>query len=218
VEPLLAATAAFLATHFVSSTPLRGAAVRAIGEWPWRAAYSLVAFATLYWMIWEYNRAPYEPLWTGLRHLPSAVMPFVFILLVGGVARNPTAVGAEKLLESAEPARGMIRITRHPVMWAIMLWALAHALARGDVKSLIFFGGMFVLAALGTVAIDRKRASNPGWRKFAAVTSNIPFVAIAQGRNRIAWGEIGLLKPVIGLAVFAVVFAAHPWLFGARPY
>ena len=218
MELLLAATAAFLATHFASSTPLRGAAVRAIGEWPWRAAYSLVAFATLGWMIFEYNRAPYEPLWTGLRHLPSAVMPFAFILLVGGVARNPTAVGAEKLLESADPARGMIRITRHPVMWAIILWSLAHALARGDLKSLIFFGAMFALAALGTVAIDRKRASNPGWPKFAAVTSNIPFVAIAQGRNRMAWREIGLAKPAVGLVVFAAVFAAHPWLFGAPPY
>ena len=218
MELLLAATAAFLATHFVASTPLRGAAVRALGEWPWRVAYSLVAFATLGWMIWAYNRAPYEPLWTGLRHVPAAIMPFAFILLVSGFARNPTAVGAEKLLESAEPARGMIRITRHPVMWAIVLWSLAHALARGDVKSLIFFGGMFVLAALGTVAIDRKKAANPAWPKFAAVTSNIPFVAIAQGRNRFVWREIGLLKVALGLVVFAVVFAAHPWLFGARPY
>ena len=218
MEPLLAATAAFLATHFLSSTPLRGAAVRAIGEWPWRAAYSLVAIATFGWMIWAYNRAPYEPLWTGLRHLPAAVMPFAFVLLACGYARNPTAVGAQKLLDSAEPARGMIRITRHPLMWAIILWSLAHALARGDAKSLVFFGGLFALAALGTLAIDRRKASHPGWPAFAAATSNIPFVAIAQGRNRIALREIGVLRPALGLVAFAAVFAAHAWLFGARPY
>ncbi len=212
------ATAAFIATHFVSSTPVRPALVRAIGEWPYRGLYSLVAFATLGWMIWAYNRAPYEPLWTGLRHLPSAVMPFAFILLASGVARNPTAVGAEKLLESAEPARGMIRITRHPVMWAIVLWSLAHVLARGDVKSLIFFGGLFVTAALGTALIDRKKKPYPGWAKFEAATSSIPFAAVAQGRNRIVWREIGLLGPLLGLGLFAVVFALHPWLFGARPY
>jgi uncharacterized membrane protein len=53
---------------------------------------------------------------------------------------------------------------------------------------------------------------------FAAVTSNIPFVAIAQGRNRIVWCEIGWAKPLIGLALFFAFFFLHPWLFGARPY
>jgi len=38
---LLVASIAFLATHFVTSTPLRPALVRAIGEWPYRGVYSL---------------------------------------------------------------------------------------------------------------------------------------------------------------------------------
>lgn len=218
VAALALATAAFIATHFLSSTPLRPALVRAIGEWPYVGLYTVVAFATLGWMIWAYGRAPYEPLWTGLRHLPSAVMPFAFILLVCGVVRNPTAVGAEKLLDGPDPARGMIRITRHPVMWAIVLWSLAHVLARGDLKSVIFFGGLFAVGALGTVLIDRKKKSHPGWPAFEAATSNIPFVAIAQGRNRTVWREIGWLRPALGLGVFALVFFLHPWLFGARPY
>lgn len=56
------------------------------------------------------------------------------------------------------------------------------------------------------------------WQRFAAVTSHIPFVAIAQGRNRLVLAEIGWAKPAIGLALYALVFWAHPWLFGARPY
>ena len=44
---LVAATVAFLATHFVTSTPLRPALVSAMGEWPYRGAYSLVALITL---------------------------------------------------------------------------------------------------------------------------------------------------------------------------
>jgi len=219
VESLVLATAAFLATHFVSSTPLRAAAVRAIGEWPWRGLYSLVAFATLGWMISAYVQAPREDLlWTPLRHLPLAVMPFAFILVACGYWRNPTIVGADKLLKSEDPARGMIRITRHPLMWAVILWSLAHIGARADLKSIIFFGGFFMLAALGTVAMDSRKRSNPDWPHFAALTSNIPFVAIAQGRNRIAWREIGWLRPLIGLALFAGVFLLHPVLFGARPY
>ena len=217
---LVLATAAFLVTHFVASTPLRPALVRALGEWPYRGLYSLLAFATLGWMIWAYGATPREPLWAGLRHLPSAVMPFAFILLACGLWRNPTAVGAEKLLRSDAPARGMIRVTRHPVMWAIMLWSGAHLLARGDLKSAIFFGGFFALAALGTLLIDARKGKAAGedWKRFAAVTSNIPFVAIAQGRSRIVWREIGWIAPLAGLAMFLVVFFLHPFLFGARPY
>ena len=215
---LLAATAAFLATHFVSSTPLRPALVARLGEWPYRGAYSLVALATLVWMIVAYKAAPSQPLWSGLRLAPALVMPAAFILLACGYARNPTAVGADRLLQGDDPARGMIRVTRHPLMWAIMLWSLAHVLANADVKGLIFFGGLLGLAALGTVSIDSRKKSLPGWERFAAVTSNFPFVAIAQGRNRMAWGEIGWLRPAAGLGLYVLVLLLHPFLFGAPPY
>jgi uncharacterized membrane protein len=221
VEPLLAATAVFLATHFVSSTPLRAAAARAMGEWPWRGLYSVVAFAALFWMVSAYIQAPREALlWSPLRHLPSAVMPVAFILVACGYWRNPTIVGADGLLKSEDPARGIIRITRHPLMWAVILWSLAHIAARADLKSMIFFGGFFVLAALGTILIDTRKEKSKGddWKRFAALTSNIPFVAIAQGRNRIVWREIGWLRPMIGIALFLAFFFLHPHLFGARPY
>jgi uncharacterized membrane protein len=207
---LLAATAAFLATHFVSSTALRPALVNAMGEWPYRGAYSLVAFITLGWMIWAYGAAPREPLWSGSREIAYIVMPLAFVLIACGYWRNPTMVGADKLLKSDDPARGIIRVTRHPIMWGVMLWAAAHMLARGDLKSLVFFGGFLVLAAVGTVAMDRRKRSNPDWSRFAGFTSHVPFVAIAQGRNRLVWREIGWLRPAMGLAVFFVVLAFHP--------
>jgi len=218
MESLLAATAIFLLTHFVPSTPLRPVLVKALGEWPYRGLYSVVALAALAWMISAYNAAPRELLWPGLRLVPVVVMPFAFVLLACGYWRNPTIVGADQLLKSEDPARGMIRITRHPLMWAIMLWSSAHILASGDLQSLVFFGGFLLLAGFGTILMDSRKKSNPDWARFAAVTSNLPFAAIAQGRNRIAWGEIGWLRPLIGLAAFAAFFAAHSWLFGASPY
>jgi uncharacterized membrane protein len=215
---LVAATAAFLLTHFVTSTPLRPKFVATLGEWPYRGVYSLVAFVTLGWMIWAYAGAPREPLWTEFRELPRLVMPLAFILIACGYARNPTMVGADKLLKSEDPARGIIRITRHPIMWGIMLWAAAHLLARGELAAVVFFGGFLVLAALGTILIDRRKSSDPDFQKFKAVTSNVPFVAIAQGRNRIVWREIGWTRPAIGIAVFVLVFFLHPWISGgAQP-
>jgi uncharacterized membrane protein len=217
---LALAAAAFLATHLVSGTTLRPRLIGALGEWPYRGAYSLVAFLTLGAMIWAYHKAPASPIWPGLRLLPILVMPFAFVLVACGYYRNPTAVGAEKLLKSEEPARGIVRITRHPVMYAIMLWALAHVFARGDTASLLFFGGLFLVALFGTLSMDGRKARDLGddWQRFAAVTSHVPFMAIAQGRNRLVWREIGWARPLGGLVAFAVFFAIHPWLFGARPY
>jgi uncharacterized membrane protein len=210
VTQLSVATLVFLATHFVSSTPLRPALVRAIGERPYQGVYSVVALATFAWMCIAYAGLPRDPLWAGLRPVPLVVMPFAFVLLACGAVRNPTSVGSEKLLKSSDPARAMVRITRHPIMWSFMLWSAAHLLARGDFKSLVFFGSLFGLAAVGTVLMDARKTSNPDWARFAAVTSNVPFVAIAQGRNRIVWREIGWLRPLIGLAVFAAVLSFHP--------
>jgi uncharacterized membrane protein len=218
---LVAATALFLATHFVPATPLRGAVVRSVGERAYLGLYTLVALATLGWMIYAYNRAPVEPLWPGLRLLPALVMPFAFILLACGVlSRNPTAVGQEKALKAEEPARGILRVTRHPVQWGILLWAGAHVLARGDLKSTLFFGGLFLLSVLGTILIDARKAGTLGedWKRYAIATSNLPFVAIAQGRNSFRAGEIGWVNPLIGLVAYVAFLFGHAWLFGARPY
>jgi len=210
METLVAATLVFLATHFVTSTPLRPLLVNAIGEWPYRGAYSLVALVTLVWMGWAFANAPREPLWTGIREVPYLVMPLAFVLIACGYGRNPTMVGADKLLKSEDPARGIIRITRHPIMWGIMLWAASHILARGDLRSLIFFGGLLAVAGIGTLLMDSRKKSNPDWPRFAAVSSNVPFVAVAQGRNRIRWREIDWLRPAAGLAVFFIVLLFHP--------
>lgn len=223
IAHLALATMAFLVTHYVASTPLRGALVTSLGEPPYLGAYSLVSFLTLGWMIYAYRHAPFMPLWQvpGLKLWPLFVMPFALILLACGLmGRNPTAVRQESALRAEEPARGILRVTRHPVMWGFALWAAVHVLARGDAASVIFFGGFLVLALSGTVLIDVRKANTLGedWTRFAAVTSNIPFRAIAEGRNRFGLAEIGWAKILIGLVLYAALFALHPALFGARPY
>lgn len=220
VAHLIVAAAAFVVTHFVTSTPLRARLVAWLGQRVYLGLYSVVALATLSWMIWAYRHAPFEPLWNGWRYLPLLLMPLALILLVAGyLSRNPTMLMQEDKLEAAEPARGIMRVTRHPLMWAFALWALSHLLARGDVGSSILFGAFVLLALAGTVLIDRRKAAlGENWRRFAAVTSNVPFLAILQGRNRLAPAEIGWRKPLIGVALFVVLLLLHSYLFGARPY
>ncbi|MGH8695554.1 MAG: NnrU family protein [Burkholderiales bacterium] len=223
IAHLILATLVFLGAHFVSSTPLRQTLVEAINEHVYLGAYSLISLVTLGWMIWAYARAPFQPLWQvpGLRLWPLVVMPFALILIAaGGMTRNPTAVMQAAALKADEPARGIIRVTRHPIMWGVILWAAVHILARGDLASLVFFGGFLVLAALGTALIDARKADALGadWRRFADVTSNVPFGAIVNGRNRFRFGEIGWKRVGAGLALYLVLLAAHPYLFGSRPY
>ncbi len=218
---LIVATLLFLAIHIVPSTPLRALAVKVIGERAYLGLFSLASLAGLLWMSSEYGRAPMEALWRGLRLLPVALMPFAFVLLACGLlSRNPALLGQSGALKREDPARGIIRITRHPVMWAIMLWSGAHLLALGSLQAVIFFGGLLLLAAAGTTLQDARKAAALGddWRRFTTLTSNVPFLAIAQGRNKPVWREIGWWKPATGLAAFGLALYAHPWLFGFRPY
>lgn len=221
IAHLALACAVFLLLHVLPSTPLRAALVGRLGEGPYTALFSLATLAAIVWMALAYRAAPLAFLWPGLRHVPSAVMPFSFILIACGVLTpNPTAVAAGKLLARPNPAQGIIRVTRHPVMWGIMLWAGAHILARGELKATVFFGSFLLLAAAGTLLQDARKARVHGedWKRFAAITSNVPFVAIAQGRNRFAAGEFSLVQLVFALVLYGGFLLAHPWLFGVRPY
>jgi uncharacterized membrane protein len=86
-------------------------------------------------------------------------------------------------------------------------------MVNGDLASLVLFGSLLVLALGGTAAIDakRRRAFGEQWLRFAAVTSNVPFAAIAAGRNQLApaAAEIGAWRPLVAILVYAVAFYLH---------
>jgi len=221
---LIAAAAFLLATHYgISSTPLRAWLVARLGERAYLGLYSLIALGAIVWVIAAYARAPYIELWptpAWLAWAPLIVMPFALVLAVSGLSTlNPTAVGASDALDRAEPVRGIFRVTRHPLMWGIGLWAAAHIVANRDLAGLVLFATFGALALLGTLLIDRKLALRRGadWQRFAAATSNLPFAAILAGRQRLVLAEIGWWRIALALLVYVALLAAHPWLFGASP-
>jgi uncharacterized membrane protein len=217
---LALAVAFLLATHFgLASKQVRPALVGRIGEGPYRGLYSLIAVAAFVLLAMAYNRAPYVELWhlAWGRHVTAVVMILASILAVAGLTeRNPTSVGQEKALAHPEPARGIQRVTRHPVMWAVGLWAIGHILANGDLASLLLFGGVGALALVGTVLIDAKLARRFGdeWQAFAVRTSSVPFLAITRGHQRLALGETGWARIAGGLVLYLALVLVHPWLFG----
>ena len=216
---LIAASAYFLLIHFgVSGTRLRDGLVTRLGAGRYRGAFALASVVGLVWMSYAYRHAPTLELWgLVLRFRPAAyvlvLIAFLFVV-IGVTTPSPTRVGMESRVgQGPEAARGMVRITRPPFLWGIALWALVHLIVNGDLASLTFFGSLLVLAVGGTFAIDAKRRRNFGeqWIKFANVTSDIPFAAIAAGRNRLgpALAEIGLWRPLAAILVYAAAFYLH---------
>jgi uncharacterized membrane protein len=201
---LIGASAYFLLIHFgVSGTRLRDALIARLGAGPYRGAFALASIIGLAWMIYAYRRAPTVPLWgllLGFRPAAYVLVLIAFLFVVIGLATpSPTRVGMESTLsQGPDIARGIVRITRHPFLWGVALWALVHLIVNGDLASLILFGSLLVLALAGTLFIDAKRKRNFGeqWTQFAKATSDIPFVAIAAGRNRLAPAvvEIGVWR------------------------
>ncbi len=221
LSSLVIAGIAFCGSHtLLSSTRLRGSLRDQLGETGFLAVYSLTALATFAWFVVAYSAAPTVELWAPrrwMRLVPVLVMPLATILLVAGYSTaNPTAVGMERWARADDPAPGILRVTRHPVMWAIGLWALSHLIANGDLASVWFFGAIAALALGGTVLIDRKKRLALGsyWSRLAETTSNLPLAALGAGRTRLRWRDIGLLRIVAGLLLYAVLYLAHPILTG----
>jgi uncharacterized membrane protein len=216
---LIAACAVFLLIHFgVSGTTLRQALVARLGEGPYRGAFALASLLGLAWMIHAYRHAALVPLWGLLLGLRPAAYLLVFVaflfVVIGITTPGPTRVGMEaKLAQGPDAVRGIVRITRHPFLWGVALWALVHLVVNGDVASLVLFGSLLVLALGGTASIDAKRRRTFGeqWGQFASVTSAVPFAAIAAGRNRLgpAMAEIGAWRPLAAILVYAIAFYLH---------
>jgi uncharacterized membrane protein len=222
-ERLALASFAWFAIHvFVAGSELRWWLVERIGQRAFTAFFSLLSLASLWFLIAAYRKARFYPLWfppTIIHWLPLVVMPLSLLLLVGAFSTpNPTAVGAEKVLERTDAARGVLRITRHPFLWATALWSGAHLLVTGHIAAILFYGSLLVTALRGTSSIDekRRRTNKAEFGRYLEITSNVPFAAIVLGKNRLVLKELWVPIVIAGL-LLAVLLHMHQRLFGVSP-
>ena len=205
----------------IAGTRLRDAVAGRIGDGPFRGLFSLLSILSLGFLIWAFNTSSTTPLWYApewLRWVLVAVMLAAFVLLAASLSQpNPTMISGESAL--ARPPRGIQRVTRHPMLWSFTLWAAVHIIGNGDTAAIVFFGAFLATAAGGMPSIDAKLARrNPAiWQALSAATSTIPFLAIAQRRNRFVPREIGWITLAIAVIAWAVLLYLHPWLFGMAP-
>ena len=201
--------AAFVATHLLMSHPLRQPLARRLGGKGFQGLYSLVALATFGGMIWaRSNSGPEDWLWQPPAWgwpVAALLTWFASILLAGSFLRNPSMVtfgpGSEVVI--GEPA-GVMRITRHPMMWSFALWAIAHMLVQPEPTALIVAGTVLVMALVGSAGQDVKKRRHLGaaWAEWVAKTSFVPF-----GKGIALPGWLAFLG---GTGIFLLATWLHP--------
>lgn len=154
--------------------------INQLGQKPYRGLFSLVIVGALVLIVMGWRSLPPESLYvppTALRHVTMLLMPFAIILFIS--ARAPTDIK---------------QFIRHPQLTGIKLWAVAHLLSNGEIRSVILFGGLLAWAVAEVICIGRRDGA---WQKPAPVGALKTTISAA-----------------IGLALTALLVWAHPWIAG----
>ncbi|MFL6763342.1 MAG: NnrU family protein [Sphingomicrobium sp.] len=121
--------------------------------------------------------------------------------VVGSFIGNPALVAAR---EPRGGPRGVLAITRHPMMWSFAIWAAVHLALLAMPKAIVFDGAIILLALAGAAAQDRKKSSMMGeaWHEWTAQTAFVPFTRGVAYPGTIAF--------VGGSLLFVIATWAHP--------
>jgi uncharacterized membrane protein len=218
----LVALAIFVAAHLIPATPrLRAGLIVLLGRSGYLAAFSLLSLLLLGWVVLEAQRADAVWLWDPAPWqwlVPFLAMPVAVFLVVAGLI-EPNALSIS--LRNGTKPGAIVSVTRHPVLWGFLIWALSHIPPNGTLVALIMFGGMALFSAAGFRLLDRKarrRLGEERWRSLSAGTSVVPFAALVSGRSRPARPRPLILAGVVTLALYGwFVLQGHGLLIGIDP-
>lgn len=216
------ALTAFLAAHVIPSRPLlRGMLIARMGQAGYIAAYSLLSLALLWWLIVAAGNAPRVMLWDlgrAARWLVNLAMPVAVGLGTFAIgAPNPLSFGGRAM--GFDPDRpGSAGITRHPLPWALLIWASAHLLANGEVAHVILFAIFAGFSVLGMIAIDARNRRRLGAEAFARLSARAPLMPLTQGWPR-GWGGVtGItLRLAIAMTLWIGLYHLHGPVIGLPP-
>jgi uncharacterized membrane protein len=207
----------FAGSHIgLSSVPVRPRLVATLGELAFRGLYSVVALGFFIPLVSVYfgNKHAGAWLWTVpqgplLRATVYVAMGVAFILVVASQVRPSPA----SLVPGDSKPRGIYRITRHPFLMGVALFALAHLLPNGSTADVAFFGGFALFAFLGAWHQDaRKRALEaPRVATFYEATPFLPFTGRETARGL---AELSPVTIVLAIAATVAVRYFHTGWFG----
>ncbi len=217
---LSAALIVFTLAHGLPSTPLRGWLIGRLGRSLFMWLFSAVSLALFAWVWLAYRAAPVETVFwvTGpeLRKFSALIMlASIWLIAAAAMGKPRILLTGEQHLAQPDAVKGVLRVTRHPLLWAIGIWAVIHMVNNADAPSLLFFGYIALLSFAGTWLIDRRRKRLLGarWTALREATSNLPFAAIVTARNRFVWRETGWGPLAAGLVFWVLMILIHEALF-----
>lgn len=226
MTPLVLAVLVFIAAHSLPASPsVRAALIRRIGKPAYMLAYSVLSLLLIVWIGVAYRQAPYIGLWgpdPRLHWVPLLGMPVVCLLVCAGLATpNPlsltlrrSASGQPRLTAQVPP---LLRLSRHPVLLGLALWAGLHGVANGDVASLILFGLMGGLALGGMAMMDlrrRRRLGDAVWLPLAAAAPRLNLLALPSALRPRPPLLLALLAAAL---LYVLLLHAHQPVIGVSP-
>lgn len=223
---LALACAFFLCIHLmISGTSMKEQIIAKIGGVAYYILFSLFSIGGLAWMCIAFGIALGDPmnvvLWKSgpfLRIVGLFGNFFAFLLVIGGLTTpSPTNLLALRKLPD-KSIYGIVRVSRHPVLAGIGVWAVTHIICNGNLAAWIFFSSILALCALGANNIDRKRLALMGdvYESIKRRTSIIPFVSIIEGRTAFAPEELGVARMLMAVSLYSAVTVLHELIFTGR--
>lgn len=212
----------FLFSHMLPAQPnLRPRLIALLGRRLYFAVYTIISIATLSWLIVAAGRTPVVILWVWSPEriwIANGIMAVAIFFALGGIGiANPFSLGGLKS-KSFDPARpGILAVTRHPLLWAIALWSIAHVIANGDLAHVLLFGGAFAMAIVAAPVFEARsrRSLGVNFRELSQDLDVFPFVALLAGRAR--WRSIIDWRLAAAPAIWTVVVFLHVRLLGVSP-
>jgi uncharacterized membrane protein len=186
----------FLGPHvFVTLRPQRAAAVKGIGEWPYKALFAVVSIAGLYFIgkgFGMYRDAGPLMVWS-----PPFFMRHVTELLMW-----PACV----FVAAAYLPGDIKRVLKHPMLVGVKMWAFAHLLSNGDLGGIILFGAVLAWAVYDRITLKRRTdAGGPpiplGGRAndiAAVIVGTILYLALGMVFHPLVVGVIVFGTPAFG--------------------
>ena len=208
---LIAANIAFVGSHFAMSHPLRAPMVKALGAGGFQLAYTAVSFATLAWVYFAFLAAPAADL-TGSGEAGWIIATILtwpaMVLLAGSFIGNPALPTPQAEAQTRAEPRGALRVTRHPMMWGIGLWAISHMVLFWSTRTMVTALAMGILALVGAKLQDAKKEALMGtaWAEWESKTSYWP-----------RWGRllsVGAVPLLAGTALWIAGSWVHLWRAG----
>ncbi len=221
---LAIAALVFVTLHILPAVKAREWIIARIGDPAYMGLFSLASTLGFAWMIFAYRNAPAStPLYEtgpGLKWFTVAMMliPFIFVI-TGMTSRNPSSILGKEALKTPHRWTDIFAITRHPVMWAIAIWASLHLLNRPDATSALLFVPLGLLAISGSMRqeIRKRKEFGDAWKTFASQTSFVPFAGILSGKAKLHLRDLGPWRIVAAVGLWLVTLSFHKAIIGVSP-